>query len=292
MNVQFFQPQTMQEAVDLLRRHAPEARPLAGGTDLVVHARGGRGSLPGTLVHLGGIPGLNAIVVDESGSLRIGAMASHGEVERSDAIRRCWTALSDASAIVGSPATRHVGTIGGNLCNGSPAMEIGGPLLVFDAVLRLVGPGGERLLPLAEFFMGPGRTACGQDEMLAEVLVPPLEAPAGGATGSAYLRLEFRKAMEIAIAGVAAALALDAQGAIAECRLALTAVAPVIVRVPEAEAALRGQVPGDRMWRRAAELAMTACSPIDDVRSPAAYRRQMIGVYTRRVLDLALERCR
>jgi CO/xanthine dehydrogenase FAD-binding subunit len=258
VGVQFFQPRTLQEAVSLLSAHAPEARPLAGGTDLVVHARGGRDPLPGALVHLGRIPGLNAIAVDDAGVLHLGAMASHADVESSAAIQRGWTALSDASAIVGSPATRHVGTVGGNLCNGSPAMEIGGPLLAFDASVRLLGPGGER-------------------------------------SGSAYLRLEFRRAMEIAIVGVSAAVRLDAGGAIADCRIALTAVAPVIVRAPEAEQALRGAVGGSEntaLLEEAGALAAAASAPIDDVRSPAGYRREMVNVLTVRALRRALERVR
>ena len=301
MSVQFFQPRTLEEAVSLLSRHAPEARPLAGGTDLVVHARGGRGALPAALVHLGHIPGLNGIAVDDAGVLRIGATASHADVEVSAVVKRGWTALADASAIVGSPATRHVGTLGGNLCNGSPAMESGGPLLAFDAQVLLLGPGGERVLPLAEFFIGPGKTARAHDEVLAEIHVPPLGglpvdgSPSGGdgvtRSGSAYLRLEFRRAMEIAIVGVSAALGLDAAGTIRICRVALTAVAPVILRAPEAEAVLLGTSGDEQSLARAGELAAAASAPIDDVRAPALYRREMVKVLAVRALRRALERC-
>jgi CO/xanthine dehydrogenase FAD-binding subunit len=286
MSVQFYQPQSLQEAVGLLSTHAPGARPLAGGTDLVVHTRQGRGPLPETLVHLGAIPGLSAIAADAAGVLHIGAMASHGDVERSTIVQKNWTALADASAIVGSPATRHVGTIGGNLCNGSPAMEVGGPLLAFDATIRLLGPAGERSMPLAQFFVGPGSTARAQDELLVEVQVPPI----GGPHGSAYLRLEFRKAMEIAIVGATALVQHTAQGAIGDCRIALTAVAPTIVRATEAEQALRGTTGTADDLARAGDLAAAACSPIDDVRAPAWYRRDMVKVLTVRALRRALER--
>ncbi|HZS88375.1 MAG TPA: xanthine dehydrogenase family protein subunit M [Chloroflexota bacterium] len=286
MSIQFYQPRTLQEAVGLLSSHAPGARPLAGGTDLVVHTRQGRGPLPETLVHLGAIPGLNAIAVDDSGVLHIGAMASHGDIERSAVVQKNWAALSDASAIVGSPATRHVGTIGGNLCNGSPAMEVGGPLLAFDATVRLLGPRGERSLPLAQFFVGPGSTAREQDELLVEVVVPPVTGP----HGSAYLRLEFRKAMEIAIVGATAVVQRTQQGTIGDCRIALTAVAPTIVRVAEAEQALRGTTGNADDLARAGELAAAASAPIDDVRAPAWYRRDMVKVLTVRALRRALER--
>lgn len=277
--------------MSLLSRHAPEARPLAGGTDLVVHARGGRGTLPATLVHLGRIPSLKTVAVDEEGVLHIGATTSHADVEASDIVKGGWTALADASAIVGSPATRHVGTLGGNLCNGSPAMEGGGPLLAFDANVLLLGPGGERVLPLAEFFIGPGKTARAQDEVLAEIRVPPLAGDGVTRSGSAYLRLEFRRAMEIAIVGVSAALSLDAAGRMRACRLALTAVAPVILRAPEAEAALLGTNGDEQSLARAGALAAAASVPIDDVRAPAAYRREMVKVLTVRALRRALERC-
>ena len=291
MSTQFFQPETVEEAVSLLSRHAPAARPLAGGTDLVVHARGGRGALPATLVHLGRIPGLKTITVDEEGVLHIGATASHADVEASRVVKQGWTALADASAIVGSPATRHVGTLGGNLCNGSPAMESGGPLLAFDASVLLRGPKGERVLPLATFFIGPGKTARAQDELLAEIRVPLLAADGVVRSGSAYLRLEFRRAMEIAIVGVSAALGLDAAGTIRVCRVALTAVAPVILRAPEAEAALLGTSGDELSLARAGELAAAASTPIDDVRAPALYRREMVKVLTMRALRRALERC-
>lgn len=291
MSVQFFQPRTLQEAIGLLSQHAPAARPLAGGTDLVVHTRQGRGPLPEALVHLGQIPGLNAIAVDEQGVLHLGAMASHRDVENAPVVQRGWTALSDASAIVGSPATRHVGTIGGNLCNGSPAMEIGGPLVAYDAILRLVGPRGERTLSVGDFFIGPGSTTRAQDEVLAEVLAEVLVPPLGGHSGSSYLRLEFRKAMEIAIVGVTAAVQANDAGTITDCRIALTAVAPTIIRATAAEQSLRGTSANPDALARAGDLAAAASAPIDDVRAPAAYRRDMVKVLTVRALRRALERC-
>lgn len=292
MSTQFFVPATVQEAALLLHQHGPAARVLAGGTDLVVHARSGRAALPPTIVHLAHIPGLNAIAVDEAGALHLGALVSHSDVEGSPVVQRGWTALADASRLVGSPATRHVGTVGGNLCNGSPAMEIGGPLLALDATLRMVGPDGERTIAIGDFFLGPGQTARAHDEVLAEVRVPSL----GPRSGSAYIRLEYRRAMEIAIVGATAALALDQGGAISDCRIALTSVAPRIVRAPEAERSLTGAASaGPDIEARLAEagaLAAAASAPIDDVRAPGAYRREMVKVLTVRALRRALEHCR
>jgi CO/xanthine dehydrogenase FAD-binding subunit len=290
--MQFFQPTTLEEAVSLLRAHGPSARPLAGGTDLVVHARIGRASLPDTIVDLGRIAALDTISVDGQGVLHLGARATHQMITDHPQVRGRWTALADASALVGSPATRHMGTVGGNLVNGSPAMELGGPLLAFDASVRLVSISGERTVALGDFLRGPGQTACANDEVLAEVLVPPLPSVAAGhRAASCYLRLGFRKAMEIAIVGVTAAVVRARSGTIADCRLALTAVAPVIVRVPEAEQVLVGQAVSDELLGRAGALAQAACSPIDDVRAPARYRRDMVPVYAVRALRLTLDRC-
>ncbi len=286
MSAQFFQPRTLEEAIGLLGQYAPEAHPLAGGTDLVVRRRKGGQPISGALVHLGHIPSLNMIAVDEAGILHIGALASHADVEKAQAIRHRWSALSDASAIVGSPATRYTGTVGGNLCNGSPAMESGGPLLAFNATVRLVGSQGERHVRLDEFFVAPGRTALRQDEVLAEILAPPL----GERSGSAYVRLEFRRAMEIAIVGATAALELDAEGIVVDCRIALTSVAPVIIRVPQAEASLVGSRPTAEALDQAGKLAMETSAPITDVRAPATYRRDMVAVLTVRALRRALER--
>jgi CO/xanthine dehydrogenase FAD-binding subunit len=290
--MQFFQPTTIEEAAALLSTHGPSARPLAGGTDLVVHARIGRAALPDTIVDLGRIPALDAIFVDGQGVLHLGARATHQMICDHPLVRERWTALAEASALVGSPATRHMGTIGGNLVNGSPAMETGGPLLAFDASVRLVSTRGQHLVALGDFLRGPGQTARAADEVLAEVLVPPLPgAAAGTRAASCYLRLGFRRAMEIAIVGVSAVLVRDQRGTIADCRLALTAVAPVIIRVPEAEQAMVGQAGSEARFGAAGALARAACSPIDDVRAPAAYRREMVGVHAVRALRQTWDRC-
>jgi CO/xanthine dehydrogenase FAD-binding subunit len=252
----------------------------------------GRVALPDTIVDLGRIPALDAIFVDGQGVLHLGARATHQAIEDHSLVRAHWAALAEASALVGSPATRHMGTVGGNLVNGSPAMESGGPLLAFEASVRLVSAGGERTVALREFLRGPGQTACATDEVLAEVLVPPLPDAAAGQRGaSCYLRLGSRKAMEIAVVGVTAALVCDHGGSLSACRLALTAVAPAVIRVPEAEQALIGRLPTDHALARAGAIAAAACSPIDDVRAPAEYRREMVRVCARRALRRALRAC-
>ena len=196
-------------------------------------------------------------------------------------------AMGDSAALVGSPATRHLGTLGGNLCNASPAMETGSPLLVFDASVELRSVAGSRMVPVAGFLTGPGRSALAPGELLVAVVIPPRPA---GRVGSAYLRLEYRAAMEIAVVGAAALVTLDAEGRCVEARIAITAVAPTVVRVEAAERVLSGHAPTAEVIAAAAAAAGDAARPIDDVRASARYRVAMVPVLVRRALEAALVR--
>ena len=279
----YLEPATLDEALRLLAEHEGAAV-VAGGTDLVVGTRQGKRTLPETLVAIHRLPGLDGIA-EEGGALTVGALATHDAIERSELVRRRWTALADASAIVGSPATRHVGTLGGNLANASPAIETGAPLVVFGAEVELRGPGGSRSVPVEGLWAGPGRTTAAAGEMITGVRVP---APADG-SGSAYVRLEYRRAMEIAVVG-AAALVTIGDGVVSDARVALTAVAPTIVRSPAAEEALRGGEPTADAIAAAAAAVHDAAAPISDVRGSDAYRKAMIEVMARRAIDVAARR--
>ncbi len=280
-------PASLDEAVALLAELGNEAGVVAGGTDLIVAARGGRRPLPTGLVAIHRLSELARISSSPSGGLAIGALVTHADLERSDLVGRRWTALADAAALVGSPATRHVGTLGGNLCNASPAMESGAPLLVYDAAVELRSTSGTRSLPLADFLLGPARTALAPGQLLTGVTVPPQPV---GRVGSAYLRLDYRAAMEIAVVGAAVLVALDTDGRCTEARIALTAVAPTVVRAADAETALRGQIPTAERVAAAAARAVEAARPIDDVRATARYRTAMVPVIVRRAIELALKR--
>jgi CO/xanthine dehydrogenase FAD-binding subunit len=283
----FHAPATLDDALRLLAELGPRAGVVAGGTDLVVAARGGRRPLPEAIVAIDRLPGLDAIAETAGGGLRIGALATHADLERSSIVRDRWSALSDSSALVGSPATRHLGTLGGNLCNASPAMETGSPLLIFDASVELRSTGGSRTLPVAAFITGPGNSALAPGELLVAVVVPPQPA---GRVGSAYLRLEYRAAMEIAVVGAAALVALDADGRCTEARIAITAVAPTVLRTEAAERIVRGHAPTAEIIAAAAAAAGEAARPIDDVRATARYRSAMVPVIVRRALEAALVR--
>ena len=282
----YAEPRTVDEAVALLTELGPDAGIVAGGTDLVVGARSGKAPLPRALVAIHRLAELEGIA---NGSLlRLGALVTHGDLETSDIVRSRWSALSDASALVGSPATRHVGTIGGNLCNASPAAEAVSPLLVYGAAVSLRTAGGSRTLAVEDFILGPAKTALAPGEMVTGVAVPSPPP----ASGSAYVRLEYRQTMEIAVVGAAALVTLDGSGHVADAKVALTAVAPTCVRASATEEALRGAEPSANVLAQAAALAAEAARPIDDVRASAAYRSAMVPVIVRRALERAVERAR
>jgi CO/xanthine dehydrogenase FAD-binding subunit len=285
----YLEPGDLEQARSMLAGHEG-VRIVAGGTDLVVAARSGKAPLPESLMAIHRLKELIGIQPEADGGLRIGALTTHGDLEGSPVVTQSWTALSDASALVGSPATRHLGTVGGNVCNASPAMELGSPLLVFDASVELASSGGFRLLPFSSFVTGPGRTSAQPGELMTAVVLPRLHGP--GRIGSAYIRLEYRLAMEIAIVGAAALVRLDDGDRCADVRVALTAVAPTCVRAAESEEMLRGKTIDDALLERAARAAAASARPIDDVRASADYRRAMVPVMVRRALTRARDRAR
>jgi len=270
---------------DAIAALAAGARPVAGGTDLVVGDRSGKSRLPDSIVAIHRIPALHGVESRGDGSLRLGALASHREIAANGDICVRFTALADACAIVGSHATRAQGTIGGNVMNASPAMETGGPLICFGATATLQSPSGSREVALDDLWSGPGATTAEADELLVEIQIP---APGDG-TGSAYLRLEYRRQMEIAVVGATAVVTVT-EGTVTDTRIAMTALSPTIRRVPEAEAALIGTNGGADAVEAAAAAVSAAATPISDVRGSAEYRRAMAAVIARRAIETALER--
>ena len=260
------------------------ARPIAGGSDLVVGARHGKAPMPDSVVAIDRIDSLGHIETS-AGGVRIGALVNHARLEIDDEIVGRYTGLADASALVGSPATRHVGTIGGNVMNASPAMDTGAPLVVFGAEIELQSATGLRRIPIAQLWTGPGRTSAAPDELCVAVHLPPRPAM----SGSAYVRLEYRRAMEIAVVGAAATVQLDDDGSLAALSVALTAVAPTIIAVDGTDTLLGRQV-DDELLAEIANLAGQRASPISDVRASDRYRRHCVGVMARRAVDAAARR--
>ena len=274
---------TVSEVVDAL---AAGARPIAGGSDLVVGARQRNGALPDDLVAIDRVPDL-AVLEATSAGLRIGATVSHDRLASDPLVARAAAAIADGSALVGSPATRHVGTIGGNVMNASPANDTGAGLLVLGASATLESTAGRRTLALSQLWTGPGTTSATPSELLVELRVPE-PAPR---FGSAYLRLEYRRAMEIAVVGAAAAVRLSDDGMVGEVRLALTAVAPTVIEVPvELTAGGASGVAVSAAADSAAEAARDLARPITDLRASDRFRRHVVGVMARRAVRVAAQR--
>ena len=280
---------TLEEAVIAL---GSGARPVAGGTDLVVGARQGKKPLPDDIVAIDRIDSLRELTETESGGgggIRLGSLVSHEAIVASPAVRTRFTALADASAIVGSHATRAQGTIGGNVMNASPAMDTGGALLCFGATVTLRSAGGERTVPIGELWTGPGATSAGEGELLVAIDLPAASSAEGA--GSAYVRLEYRRQMEIAVVGATAVVTVEGDR-VSDARIAITALAPTIRRVADAEAALVDAGGGDEAVSTAARAAAAGSAPIGDVRASAEYRTAMAEVVARRAITGALARAR
>jgi CO/xanthine dehydrogenase FAD-binding subunit len=233
------------------------------------------------------IESLRDLTESGDGGLRLGSLVTHETLVTSSSVRERFTALADASAIVGSHATRAHGTIGGNVMNASPAMDTGGALLCFDASVTLRSADGERTVPIGELWTGPGATSADAGELLIAIDLP---APAVD-MGSAYVRLEYRRQMEIAVVGATAVVTVDGEG-VSDARIAITALAPTIRRVAEAERALVDAGGGDEAVSAAARAAAAGSAPIGDVRASVGYRTAMAEVVARRAIAAALARAR
>ena len=267
-----------------MRQYGGRARLLAGGTDLIVQMKKGKMPTPACLVNMKRIPGLSGITLNP-GHIRVGALTTLEELGHSPIIKDKARILSEAALIMGGPPIRNLATIGGNLCNASPAADLAPPLLALDAQVTIAGNGQTRQLPLMQFFTGPGQTCLKLGEILAEITVPEFQPP----WGSHFIKHGFREAMAIAVVGTAARIDLDDRGKIRGARLALGAVAPTPIRVERAEECLLGMELDDKALDEAAEEAVKASRPISDIRASATYRLKMIRALTKRALKTAYE---
>jgi CO/xanthine dehydrogenase FAD-binding subunit len=271
---------------EALTELADGARAVAGGTDLVVGARQGKAVLPERLVAIDRLSEL-ASLEEVDGVLRLGTATTHARIANDPLVLARFTALADASAIVGSHATRAQGTIGGNVMNASPAADTVAPLICFGASLLLRSSSAARTVPVERFATGPGATRAEPGELLEAIEIP---VPGAG-TGSAYLRLDYRRQMEIAVVGVAAFVRLDGNR-VADAKIAITALSPTVERVPDAENVLVGTPGDDDALAAVGEAVASASKPISDVRASAAYRAAMAAVIARRAVTTAMARAR
>ena len=285
---EYHAPASIQEALECLCQCAGKAKVLAGGTDLLVSMKK-REQVPEHLINLKGIKGLNAIRYDEKQGLAIGGLATVGDIERSQIVKEKFTALWDAVNVMAAPQVRNLGTIGGNLCSAVPSADTAPPLITLGASVRLLGTNGERSVPVEFFFKGPGESVLKADEILVEVLVPNPPENSGGA----YFKLMRRNAMDLALVGAAVFLRINKDKKVCqEARIALGAVAPTPMRAPKAEQVLLGRAVNEETAKEAGNTARLEAKPISDIRASEAYRRDMVGVLTKRAIMAALDRTR
>jgi CO/xanthine dehydrogenase FAD-binding subunit len=272
-DLSYVRARTVEEAL-ALRFEKPDARFVAGGTDLLPQARCGTCSPPlRTLIDIKTIPELAKIRQNRDGSLSIGAAASVAAVAGHQEVRRHYPVLVDCCLSLGSYPLRNRATVAGNICNASPCADTSAALLALDARVAAVGPQGRREIEIGDFFQGPGQTSLRAGELVVEVILPKKSQGGRGHYG----RIARRRAVDISTVAV---LVTWISGLEPEHRVSLLSVAPTPLRVPEAEKLLDREGPDGAT--RAAELCMSACSPIDDVRASAEYRRAMVGVLTER----------
>lgn len=283
---EYFAPASLDEALSLLKGRSDGVKLLAGGTDLLVQMKEA-GRHPTAVVSLHKLSELKTIDSNGNG-LRIGAGVDMTAITSSSIVQERYTALSDGAGVLGSVQTRNMATIGGNVCNAAPSADTTPGLVVLGAIAEIVGPDAKRELPVEQLFAGPGRTTLAPQEIVTAFRLPTPPSH----TGSVYQRHTPRKIMDIAVVGVGARLTLSASGAIDDARICLGAVAPTVIRAPEAEQALIGQSPSEALFERAAALAQQAARPISDVRGSAEFRRYLAGAMTKRCLGIALERAK
>ncbi len=278
----YLEPASVEEAVALLAEHGDRTQFLAGGTNLLVWMKLEQRA-PEYVINIGKLPGLDEIVPGDDG-LALGALTTIRALRDFPLVQSDYTALAEACAAFGSTQVQMMGTLGGNVCCGSPASDTVPALLALEAQLTLVGPDGERTTPLADFLVGPGRVALRRGEILTHVHLPPPSPH----TGSAFLKIS-RVEADLAKVSVAALLVRDGD-AIVDCRLAYGSVGPTVMRARQAEALLVGQPFGAELALEAGRVAAKEITPIDDARSSADYRRQVTRALTHDALMAAWQR--
>lgn len=283
VDFEYYEPSTLEEALELLNRLGRNAKVLAGGTDLLVKMKT-RVIEPGAIINVKKIGGLEYIIEDGD-VIRIGALTKLRAIEKSEVVARHLPALWDAVKTMGSVQIRNMATIGGNICNASPAADTAPPLLVHEASVVLMSARGKRVVLLEEFFRGPGLTIMEPDEMLVEVM-----ARKAGDGSSAFKKVT-RVSVDLAIASSAVYLSLDGD-VIKDIRIALGSVAPRPIRAKETERALSGLRMGSEELRKALGLLEREVSPITDARGTAEYRKYIVKVLTWDTIEIAGGRLR
>jgi carbon-monoxide dehydrogenase medium subunit len=285
-DTKYHAPETLDEALDLLKEFSGHCHVFAGGTDYVVDLNEKRIAPSENLIYLGNISEMKFIRKKDS-ALEIGATVTHAELESDPLVRRFAPLISMAAESVGSPAIRYMGTIGGNIATASPAGDVSTALLAFDSRIILKCRTESKKVPLRDFFIGPGQTLLKPDELIYSILIP---LPEVQSTGQTFMKLGKRQAMSCAIVSCATVATIDRTSkTLTDVKITLGSVAPKPMRAFKTEKFLKGKTPTEPVYERSGQIAMDECQPIDDIRGLASYRREMVGVFIKRSLR---ETCR
>ncbi len=274
---EYFTPDSVEEACQLLSKYGPKAMAIAGGTDIVVKMKK-EVLAPEILVSIGHLPELKKIEYVPGKGVVIGAGVTHNEVQNSKILQEKYLSVCEAAHQMANNQVRNLGTIGGNISNAVPSADMPPILIALDTTVKIVGSKKERTLPLEDVFKGPNQTVLEHDELITEFVIPD-----GSFTGSTYLKFGLRASGALAVVGVAASVQMEG-GVIKDARIVLGAVSPVPLRAKEAENLLKGKQASEELFEEAGVIASGECRPISDIRASAEYRRDMVRVFTRRAL--------
>ncbi len=284
--IDYESPHSVREAVDLLNEAGDRAKPMAGGTDLLVQLRAGRWDAD-IVVDVKNIPELNEMTYDPEQGLTLGAAVPCYRIYGNNAITRAYPGLIDCASLIGGTQIQGRASLGGNLCNSTPSADSIPAMIALGATAHIAGPSGTRDVAVEDFCTGPGRNVLERGELLVSIHFP---APQSG-MGANYIRFIPRNEMDIAVAGVGASVILE-NGNIKSARISLASVAPTPLYVKAAGDALAGKPATPESIQSAAEIARDAARPITDMRGTAEYRTHLCEVLTRRALNTAIERAR
>ncbi len=280
---EYHAPDTLTDTCMLLAALGDNVKVLGGGTDILHRMKLGH-IAPLHLVSLKKLTELREIRYEAGHGIVIGALASHNDICNSDLFQKHYLSVSMAAHSMANNQVRNIGTIGGNIVNASPLADLPPILMALAATVKLVGADGERIVSLDDFFTGPGKSVIARDEVLTEIVIPDQAT-----TGSTYIKFGLRKSGSLGVVSVAGAITVQ-DSVIRDARIVLSAVAPVPMRAKNAEALLKDKTVSADLLEQAASLAAAESRPISDLRGSAEYRRELVRVLTKRVLQKAIDK--
>ncbi|MBM4340347.1 MAG: xanthine dehydrogenase family protein subunit M [Deltaproteobacteria bacterium] len=278
---ELIEPHTIEEAMKWMANYGGKAKFMAGGTDLLVRMKMGK-VFPEVIINLTKIPALRYLIIEHG--LRIGVLTTFRQIEKNELIQKQYTALYEAARAVTSTQIKIMGTLGGNLCHGSPAADSAPPLIAFGAVVKAFKGDQERNIPLENFFTGPRQTVLKQEDLMAEIQVPEPKAR----TGSAFVKLG-RVSADLAKVSVAVVIERE-QDVCKDCKIVMGSVAAIPYRAKVAEAILKGKKFTEGLVEKACLQASEEIKPITDLRSTAGYRKEVSKILVRDTIGLAWKR--